>query len=67
MKQPLVEGVDYYMEGDRLVFSAVYHQKRGYCCNSKCRHCPFKNAPDGDLAPDLRILIDGVALPIKPR
>ena len=37
----LVEGVDYYMDGSRFVFTAAYHQKRGYCCNSKCRHCPF--------------------------
>jgi hypothetical protein len=37
----LVEGVDYYMDGSKFVFTAAYHQKRGYCCNSKCRHCPF--------------------------
>lgn len=30
------------MEGDRLVFTAAYHLKRGYCCNSKCRHCPYR-------------------------
>jgi len=55
MKQPLVEGVDFYWEGDKFVFSEVYHLKRGYCCNSKCRHCPYKtdtgkNAP-GDQEP----------------
>jgi hypothetical protein len=38
---PLVEGVDYYMEGSKLVFTAAYHRKRGFCCNSKCRHCPY--------------------------
>jgi hypothetical protein len=38
---PLVEGVDYYMEADKLVFTAAYHRKRGYCCNSRCRHCPY--------------------------
>jgi hypothetical protein len=38
---PLVEGVDYYLEGEKLVFTAVYHRKRGYCCNSRCRHCPY--------------------------
>jgi Family of unknown function (DUF5522) len=38
---PLVEGVDYYMEGDKFVFMAAYHLKRGYCCNSRCRHCPY--------------------------
>ncbi|HTJ85592.1 MAG TPA: DUF5522 domain-containing protein [Polyangiaceae bacterium] len=46
MAQPLVEGVDYYMEGDKLVFTADYHRKRGYCCNSRCRHCPYKGTSE---------------------
>ena len=33
---------DFYYEGPYLVFTATYHLKRGYCCNSDCRHCPFK-------------------------
>jgi hypothetical protein len=33
---------DFYMEGAFLVFTAAYHLRRGYCCNSDCRHCPFK-------------------------
>jgi len=33
---------DFYMEGPYLVFTAAYHLKRGYCCNSDCRHCPYK-------------------------
>lgn len=37
----LVEGVDYYLEGSCLVFTALYHLKRGYCCESGCRHCPY--------------------------
>jgi hypothetical protein len=40
-KTPLVENVDYYMENGRLVFTSAYHRKRGHCCNSKCRHCPY--------------------------
>jgi hypothetical protein len=39
--QPLTEG-DFYYEGPYLVFTAAYHLKRGYCCNSNCRHCPYK-------------------------
>ena len=23
------------------VFTAIAHNKRGYCCGSKCRHCPY--------------------------
>jgi Family of unknown function (DUF5522) len=33
---------DFYYENGLLVFTAVYHLKRGYCCNSGCRHCPFR-------------------------
>ncbi|HVG26608.1 MAG TPA: DUF5522 domain-containing protein [Acidobacteriaceae bacterium] len=33
---------DAYYEGPFLVFTAAFHLKRGYCCNSGCRHCPFR-------------------------
>ncbi|MFZ4792522.1 MAG: DUF5522 domain-containing protein [Blastocatellia bacterium] len=32
---------DYYLEGDRLVFTGQYHLRRGSCCGSGCRHCPY--------------------------
>ncbi len=32
---------DFYREGPNLVFTAAYHLKRGSCCNSGCRHCPY--------------------------
>lgn len=35
---------DFYYEGPLLVFTAAYHLKRGYCCNSGCRHCPYAHA-----------------------
>jgi hypothetical protein len=41
----LVEGIDYYIENGRWVFTAVYHRKRGHCCKNICRHCPFGNSP----------------------
>jgi hypothetical protein len=37
----LVEGEDYYLEGGLMVFTAQYLLRRGYCCNSGCRHCPY--------------------------
>ena len=37
----LVEGVDFYMENGFMVFTAVYLNKRGFCCRSGCRHCPY--------------------------
>lgn len=37
---------DYYWseEGYR-VFTKAYHLKRGYCCESSCRHCPYGYNP----------------------
>jgi hypothetical protein len=35
---------DYYMTEDGfIVFTEKYHLKRGYCCQSGCKHCPWKN------------------------
>lgn len=43
--KPLKEGEDYYINEEGLfVFTEKYHLKRGYCCGSGCRHCPYKNA-----------------------
>ena len=33
---------DFYCDGPYLVFTEAYHRKRGYCCNSDCRHCPYR-------------------------
>lgn len=33
---------DFYYENGLIVFTAAYHLKRGSCCNSGCRHCPFR-------------------------
>ncbi|MBI4854963.1 MAG: hypothetical protein HY819_24450 [Acidobacteria bacterium] len=37
----LVEGEDFYWEGPYMVLNAKYLFKRGYCCESGCRHCPY--------------------------
>lgn len=43
----LREGEDYTIdEWGRLVFTAAYHLKRGYCCGSGCRHCPYPKEAD---------------------
>jgi hypothetical protein len=34
---------DYYVENGMVVFTEAYHLKRGYCCRSGCRHCPYGN------------------------
>ena len=40
---PDLEPEDFNMEGEALVFTAAYHRKRGYCCGSGCRHCPWRD------------------------
>jgi hypothetical protein len=41
----LHEGIDYYWENGRVVFTAHFLTKRGRCCDSGCRHCPYKTKP----------------------
>ncbi|MCC6599287.1 MAG: hypothetical protein IT223_01270 [Crocinitomicaceae bacterium] len=31
----------YYSEEGFIVYTEKYHLKRGYCCQSGCRHCPY--------------------------
>ncbi|UJF30324.1 DUF5522 domain-containing protein [Kaistella sp. 97-N-M2] len=31
----------YYNEHGYKVFTEAYHLKRGYCCKSGCKHCPY--------------------------
>jgi hypothetical protein len=41
----------FYMENGLVVFTEAYHLKRGHCCKSNCRHCPygFKKEDDNKL------------------
>lgn len=41
-QKPLEEGVDYYLENGLFVFTADFLRRRGYCCESGCRHCPYE-------------------------
>ncbi|MBK7870119.1 MAG: hypothetical protein IPJ74_05225 [Saprospiraceae bacterium] len=48
---PLQEGIDYYIENGFFVFTEYFLLKRGYCCQSGCRHCPYgfqKEKPNDD-------------------
>ena len=42
VRAPLIEGEDFYFEGEAMVFTAQYLLRRGYCCESGCRHCPYQ-------------------------
>jgi iron complex transport system substrate-binding protein len=41
LKGVLVEGKDYQLENGAMVFTSSYLQRRGYCCDSGCRNCPY--------------------------
>lgn len=44
MNVNLILNIDYYLdEAGNMVFTEAYHLKRGICCGSGCRHCPYKN------------------------
>jgi len=32
----------YYFKDGLLVYTAAHHLKRGHCCGSGCRHCPYE-------------------------
>jgi hypothetical protein len=38
----MIKDVDYYIDSNgNWVFTAAYHEARGYCCGNVCKHCPF--------------------------
>ena len=41
VKSPLDEEHFYYSKDGLIIFTEKYHEKRGYCCQSKCKHCPY--------------------------
>lgn len=45
MSTKLTEGEDYHILPDgRLVFTASYLLRRGFCCGSGCLNCPYDYA-----------------------
>ncbi len=35
---------DHYWENGNMVMTESYHLRRGYCCKSGCRHCPYEKS-----------------------
>lgn len=40
--KPIDNNTDYYLENDRVIFTAAFHIRRGSCCGNSCRHCPYE-------------------------
>ena len=41
-QKSIPQQADWYVENGLLVYTAAYHIKRGHCCGSGCRHCPYE-------------------------
>ena len=41
-KKEFIKDIHYYLEGERVVFTALFHIERGHCCGNGCRHCPYE-------------------------
>jgi len=41
-RKTVPQQTDWYVENGLLVYTAAYHIKRGHCCGSGCRHCPYE-------------------------
>jgi len=41
LRGSFIEHQDYYRDDNAIVFTKSYLQRRGYCCGSGCRHCPY--------------------------
>jgi len=39
--EKFVEDLDFYFENGFMVLTEHFLRKRGYCCDNKCRHCPY--------------------------
>lgn len=37
-----IEGIHYIKDGDRVVFTALFHIQRGSCCGNGCKNCAFE-------------------------
>jgi hypothetical protein len=42
MSKEFIEGIHYYLEGGKIIFTSLYLGERGKCCGNKCRHCPYE-------------------------
>jgi hypothetical protein len=40
-----LDGDFYFTPEGYVVWTEQFHLRRGYCCGSGCRHCPYGNSP----------------------
>ena len=51
------EGIDFYYDDNGLmVLTADYLRRRGHCCHSGCKHCPYEvEDKDANFPAELRL------------
>jgi hypothetical protein len=37
----LIANTHYYIDGQNIVFTEIYHYLKGKCCNNGCKHCAY--------------------------
>jgi len=47
-RMDIIDGDFYKTEEGYIVFTEQYLKRRGYCCKSGCRHCPYGYDPKTD-------------------
>lgn len=45
MKTEFIEGRDYTLEKGMVILTEYYLTKRGSCCSSGCKNCPYTQPP----------------------
>jgi len=40
--KPKLKADEFYWHEGKMIFTEVYHKRRGYCCNNNCKHCAYK-------------------------
>ena len=52
-EQACQQGLDSYRDPltGYTVFTKLYHLKRGHCCGSGCRHCPYSGSDVANTRP----------------
>ena len=55
-KEKFIEGVDFYFENGLMVLTAHFLKKRGYCCGSGCRHCPYPKENEPEIKENIQVL-----------
>lgn len=47
---------DFYLnQQGQMVFTSYFHLRRGFCCGSGCRHCPYKDSLNPDCPQELQL------------